>query len=312
MRYVVIGPGALGSLFGALLAKSFSAGDNQLWLLDHNPTRAENLKREGLLYEKNNRLEHIAVQTCCSALEIDRADVILVCVKSYDVTACLNRWQCLLQEGTLVIFLQNGIGHLHMDQHTDAATPVFATCSEGATLVAKGHIRHCGSGTTSLGFLDQTTTHFNSLLNEVCNCLNQCGLHSTVSDNILPQVWAKLFINVGINALTAIHQVPNGRLLESPDTVRMMTAAIDEAHQVAEASNIAIMEDPLRATLKVCQATGANISSMLQDIRKMRRTEIEAINGFIVTEGKRLGIDTPTNLQLVAKIKAIEMAYQNK
>ena len=309
MRYGVIGPGALGCLFASLLVKGFTGGDDHVWLLDHNRQRAAQINRQGLIYEKNNRREHLSVHACCSSDVIERVDVLFFCVKSYDLVSSLTHWRSLLQPQTLLLFLQNGIGHLGIGQYTMDAIPVFGTCSEGATLVGTGHVRHCGSGMTHLGFLQQTTDHAHSLLAKVGRQLNRCGLSTSISDNMTDRLWEKLFINVGINALTGIHQVPNGRLLESETIRKKMAAAILEAHQIALANHINVKEDPLQTTLDVCRTTAQNSSSMLQDIRKMRRTEIDAINGAIVEEGKRLGIKTPVNLELVREIKAIEKGY---
>ena len=98
-------------IFSSLMVKGFTGGDNQLWLLDHNPKRARQINRQGLIYEQNNRFEHLPIQTCYSTDVIERADVLFFCVKSYDLVSSLTRWRSLLQHGTLVVFLQNGIGH---------------------------------------------------------------------------------------------------------------------------------------------------------------------------------------------------------
>lgn len=309
MRYVVVGPGALGCLFASLLIKGFSADDNQVVLLDHNPQRARLISRRGLIYEKDNRIELLPVDACSSAESIENVDVLLFCVKSYDLIPSLIRWQSLLTPGTLLLFLQNGIGHLDLDSYTADAIPVYGTCSEGATLVKTGHTRHCGVGATLFGSLSQLSDHTHSLLANTCSCMQECGISASISDKIIDRLWAKLFINVGINALTGIHQVTNGLLLESEPIKKTMESAIHEATQVARANHIDITGDPLQTALQTCQATANNTSSMLQDIKNKRATEIDAINGAIVKEGKRLGIKTPVNHGLVQKIKAIEKSY---
>ena len=132
---------------------------------------------------------------------------------------------------------------------------------------------------------------------------------TTVTADILHRLWAKLFINVGINALTAIHGCLNGDLLTIPGVAERMQTAVDEAEQVARASGIAVNGDPFTATVEVCRRTAANISSMLQDVRRRRRTEIDAINGTVVRVGQTLGLETPENLRLVQQIRAIEAEY---
>lgn len=306
MRYLVIGPGALGCLFASLLARGLTEEKDEVWLLDHRPERAKLVGQRGLIYEKEGQCVQVAVRTAHTADVIEYGDILIFCVKSYDLISSLIHWQPLLQEGSLAIFLQNGIGHLHIQQYTAKATPVFGTCSEGATLASDGHIRHCGSGATFLGFLNTVGDHPLTQLQKVSEHLNICGLTTTLSDNILVRLWAKLFVNTGINALTGIHRITNGQILQSEGLIKEMTAAINEACLIAQANGIVISEDPVQMAHQVCRMTSNNTSSMLQDINLMRQTEIDAINGAIVKEGKRLGIKTPVNARLAEKIKAIE------
>ena len=139
--------------------------------------------------------------------------------------------------------------------------------------------------------------------------LEKGGIASSVSGDIRSRLWAKLFVNVGINALTAINNVTNGELLTAAaahDTLKML---VKEAEQVALAAGITINEDPLAATLSVCKRTAGNISSMLQDIRNCKPTEIDAINGAVSRLGRELGVTTPINDAIIMQIKAIEKGY---
>jgi 2-dehydropantoate 2-reductase len=89
----------------------------------------------------------------------------------------------------------------------------------------------------------------------------------------------------------------------------MMRTAVREGRQVAEKIGIVLADDPLTTTLEVCRATAANISSMLQDVRAGRPTEIEAINGALIRKAAELGLATPVNTELVRQIKAIEQGF---
>ena len=136
---------------------------------------------------------------------------------------------------------------------------------------------------------------------------NEAGLETTVSNNVLGLVWDKLLINVGINALTGITRVENGRLLDYPEIEQLLELAVGEALKVAESKGIKLsFADPVGHTKDVCKATAANKSSMLQDVLKGNKTEIEMINGAIVNEGNSMGIDTPVNLVLTNIIKFIQ------
>ena len=236
-------------------------------------------------------------------------DVVLLCVKSYDVINTLEYCKPILSKNTLLIFMQNGISHLNLQDHLHDASVAFGTTTEGATLLGTGHVRHAGCGVTYLGFLQPPGKLETVLLQKTHDVLSTGGIQAHITDNILARLWAKLFVNAGINALTAILNCKNGDLLTIPGIDRRMEAAVDEAIQIAKEKNIPIMDDPHQTTLIVCRKTAKNVSSMLQDVRNKRRTEIDAINGAVVTLGKESGIDTPENSRLYNQIKELEANY---
>ena len=139
--------------------------------------------------------------------------------------------------------------------------------------------------------------------------LNDCGFDSEVTTHIEVCIWEKLLINVGINALTAIHDCANGDLLNDASRRDTLQAAVREAASVAKARGIRLDSDPVEKTIAVCKATGANFSSMLQDVRRRKPTEIDAINGAIVGFARQLGINVPVNSALTEQIKKIEQSY---
>ncbi len=134
-------------------------------------------------------------------------------------------------------------------------------------------------------------------------------MQTSLTTNILTKLWGKLFVNVGINALTATLDCKNGELLHLADARTRMHAAILEAIEVARAKGIDILGDPIEVAESVCQKTAGNVSSMLQDIRKKRRTEIGAINGAVVAFGKEHVIETPENTLLMNQVKGLENTF---
>jgi len=132
------------------------------------------------------------------------------------------------------------------------------------------------------------------------------GIPVQTTEDVVGRAWGKLFVNVGINALSAIHGRRNGQLLTSCAIRSRMKAAVREAEAVAQACGHVVTEDPVEAVFRVCRRTRRNVSSMLQDVRAGRRTEIDAINGFVVAQGERYGVDTPVNRELVRQIHQLE------
>ncbi len=309
MKIGIIGPGALGCLFAS---KLFLAAETQdrILLIDHRDARADCLNSKGITFESTTSdQQQLAIPVSSKPADIGPLDVLFSCVKSYQLDRSITFAAPLLSPTTLLIFLQNGISHLKYGNRLPRGIPVLATSSEGATRIASGHIRHAGSGQTFLGFLspqEQTTCN---KLSAVQSLLQKGGISCTVSKDIRSRVWAKLFINVGINALTAIHNIPNGRLLTSDPVLKQLKGLVGEAEQVAIASGISIQEDPVATTLTVCKHTAENVSSMLQDVRNHRPTEINAINGAISQLGRNYNIATPLNDSITSQIRDIEGTY---
>ncbi len=309
MRIGIIGPGALGCLFAARL---FLAGNEQdeILIIDHRAERAAELNKQGILYESDTGTERCAIPVSAAPESIGHLDVLLSCVKTHDLKESLQFATPLLGPDTLLLFLQNGIGHLEYgEQKLLPAVPVYATSSEGATSLAPGHIRHAGRGHTYLGFLSPGNKAEDERLQLLAARLKKSGIDSSVSSDIQTRLWEKLFVNVGINGLTGVYNRTNGQLLTSCAARGKLKGLVREAENVAKAMGIAIEGDPVAATLTVCKRTSRNISSMLQDIRSRRPTEIDAINGAVSRLGKENNVATPLNDELIAQIKTIEKRY---
>jgi len=310
MKVVIIGPGALGCLLASTLSlRSNTATPPDIWILDHKPERVRQLVENGLTMEEDGREFYCRVNATVDPGEIGQADVIFLCVKSLDVADGLRAAKTIAGGDTLLITLQNGIGHLEILQtHKEPPMIALGVTAQGANLVDTGHVRHAGNGITRLGLLNSTGRQA-VLLQEVCDLLSGATIETSIVENIIDFVWAKLLVNAGINALTAIHNCPNGALLESAATRKQLSDAVREAETVARARSIQVPSDPVAITLEVCKQTGANISSMLQDVRSGRPTEIDSINGAIVQAANELHIPVPVNEELVSRVKEIEKNY---
>jgi len=311
MKVIVIGPGALGCLFAAKLSRT-----NEVWLLDHDVERAEQLMRSGLYLEEEGRQVWCAIRATADPELPGVADLALLCVKSHQIAEAVLAAEPALRQVELLLALPNGIGHLEVlaDLCRGRCWGVGVT-AQGATLAGTGQVIHRGEGLTKIGFsaggevVKVGDPSPQKLLLAAADTLTQAGLPSEAVADIIPHLWGKLLVNVGINALTAIHDCPNGALLDSPRLVEMMTAAVQEAALLAARLGIELPGDPVARTKEVCRATGANISSMLQDVRAGRRTEIEAINGAVVRMAKKLGMAVPLNAELLHQVRSKERNY---
>jgi 2-dehydropantoate 2-reductase len=304
MKIVVVGAGAMGCLVSAFLAKS----KEELWLLDKNKERASYINHQGIMVEGICGKWQASIKATADIKEINNADLIIICVKSYHTKEAIKSITGIVGENTRVLTLQNGIGNIEIISEVVGQDKVIGGVTNlGATLLNIGHVKYAGKGETVIGRMDAKISSEMRYLREI---FNKVGLEMRISRDIKGLLWSKLIINVGINALTAITRLNNGRLIEFEGTHRILKEAVTEATRIAKRKRIKLIyDDPLAKVEAVCEATAANISSMLQDVLKKKRTEIDFINGVIVRQGQELGIPVPINSMLVDLVKTIEASY---
>ncbi len=307
MKIVIAGPGAIGSLFASFLSKS----KQEIWILDRNKARAGKLNQRGIAIQGASGVWQAKVKVSADPKQIGKADLFLVCVKSYDTRKLIDYAQPVIGADCSIVTLQNGIGNVEIISEVFKGQNVFAgITNQGANLSEPGKLRHAGSGETVIGSLDGKLT---SQLREIRQLFNEVGLSTRLSRDIKGTLWSKLIINVGINALTAITQMKNGKLLEFEGTRTIMRQAVSEAAKIAKRKRIKLQfDDALAKVEAVSSATADNISSMLTDVLNKKRTEIDFINGLIVRLGQTLGIPTPVNCLLVDLVKTIESSYDSR
>ncbi|MDH3347480.1 MAG: 2-dehydropantoate 2-reductase [Desulfobulbaceae bacterium] len=316
MRIAIVGPGALGLFLAGrlsrLIAKKSVSGEKEqsdsVCLLDYNKERAAELREKGIWLEQSQWSGRVWLEVSAEPKSLGIFDIVFLCVKVPAVEAALEHFSVLVGPDTLVVGMQNGIKHPELIANAGGIAALGVT-SEGVTLLAPGRVAHRGRGLTRLGLLGKESSRSVKRLNELAVMLNGADLITEVVDSVVHYLWAKLLVNVGINALTAIHDIPNGELLKSEHLTRKMELAVREATRVAFAYSVPVVGDPVADVVAVCRSTADNISSMLQDVRKSRFTEIDAINGAIVQAGKKLSIPTPVNDELTASVKALEKSY---
>jgi 2-dehydropantoate 2-reductase len=176
--------------------------------------------------------------------------------------------------------------------------------SHGATLINTGHIRYAGKGDTIIGRMNQ---QIDDDLSQIANLLSEAGIETKVSSDVEGTIWSKLIINAAINPLTAITRLKNGQLLESEETRRLLDLVAEESGEIVKLAGISLVYSEIKSKVyDVCEATAQNTSSMLQDILRGRRTEIDAINGAIVKKAKDLNINAPVNEMLTCLVKTLE------
>jgi len=307
LRIAVVGAGAMGSLFGGLLAE---AGEDVV-LVDIWEEHVRAINERGLHIKGVSGDRVVRVRATTKHAEVGVVDLMLIQVKSYATEKAIRDALPMIGERTVVLTLQNGLGNVEKIAAVVGRERVLAgTTAHGATVLGPGEIYHAGRGPTVIGEVDGRIT---DRVKAIAATFNRAGIETEVTDNIMGAIWTKMLANVAINALTAITGLYNGELLELEETKAVMLKAVDEAVAVAKAMGIKLLvEDPHEFVLGIARATATNKSSMLQDVERGRRTEIDAINGMIVHYGRELGIPTPVNEVLVAAVKGIELRMRKR
>lgn len=304
MKVAIVGSGAMGSVYGYYLARS----GHDVVLVDVWREHVDAINRSGLEMEEDGAVLRVPVKATTEAAEAGVADLVLVFVKSYHTAAAAEAARRIAGPETLVLTLQNGLGNAEIISAAvgDGRT-ACGTNAHGATLLGPGRVSHRGTGETLFGPMCGEVT---GQILRVVDAFNAAGLPARATANAAGAIWGKVLVNVGINALTAILRIPNGALLEYPSSRAVMAQAVTEGATVAGGKGIALpYEDPVAHCEAVAKATGANHSSMLQDVLNGRRTEIDFINGAVVREGAALGVPTPINSTVAAMVRTIEASY---
>lgn len=289
---LIIGTGALATLFAARLAKigisvtmlgTWQAG---LDALNRNGTRVIEPDGQEIIYPVK------AVSKC------QQADLAIVLVKSWQTEHVAQQLEgCLAPDG-LVVTLQNGLGNGEiLRSRLGAARVAQGITIMGVSLIAPGVAQIGGEGKVSI------ETH--PRLGALPAILAEAGFQTEVVPSAASLIWSKLVINAAINTLTALLDVPNGELLKRPSARELMGKLALETAAVAEAQNIRLsFDDPVQTVELIAEQTALNFSSMLQDLRRGAPTEIDAICGAILRAGKVHGVDTPFNESVSKLIKA--------
>ncbi len=303
MSIAVVGAGAMGSLFGALLAEA----NQEVWLIDVWADHVNAIQNAGLSVEREGQTRLVQLNATTDPTSVNSCELVIVFVKSIHTAAAAKTAAMLVGDSGLVLTLQNGLGNAdQIAQDVDPRCVVAGTTSCGATMLGPGKIRHAGVGLTTIGMWQAGES---DRVREIAVLFEGSGIETEVVADVRRIIWDKLLINVGINAITALTRIKNGQLLDLEPSIWLSGAAVKEAMAVAAAQDIAVRQDAVEHVLEVAKATSGNRSSMGQDVDNQRLTEIATINGAVVREAERLGLDAPVNRTLTALIETLQSHY---
>ena len=293
MKVAVMGAGSVGCYYGALLARAGAAVT-----LVGRASHADPINARGLILETATGRETVRLRATTGAEGVAGADLVLVCVKSGDTESVGRAIAPFLAPDAAVLSFQNGVDN---PQRLAAVLgrPVVPVAVYVATgMPGPGQVRHYGRGDVVMGPFPGSDA--------VAALFAQAGIPTEVSPRALDALWGKLIVNCAYNALSAITQLPYGRLLAVPGIDAVMTDLVAECVAVAQASGIAVAPDILPQVLALAATMPDQISSTAQDLARGRASEIAHLNGIILRRGEAAGIATPVNQALTALVRALE------
>ena len=295
--------GAMGTLIAYFLHRAGCT----VWVLDNKSEQVSTVREEGLSVEDAGGTDRIPFPTATTdPEEIGQVDLIIIAVKAYDTGPAMRGAVSLLGDETVVLTLQNGLYNLETIGEIVGKNRVLGgVTAHGATQLGYGHIRHAGCGETVIGSFSGEP---GALVTRVSNLLSAAGISTTTTADVTGTIWSKLIINAAINPLTALTGLTNGAVIECAELLDVQERVVKEACAVATARGITIHYDnPVEKVKEVCRATARNKSSMLQDILNGNQTEINYINGALVSEGAACHVPAPYNHVLTRLVKALEL-----
>ena len=313
MKVLVFGLGALGTVYSCLLKK---AGHEVVGLdreIVVNKIRTNGLKVEGIWGEHQTGLDKLAINI--SELEGEKFDLLILTVKSYETEEVVRQIKGLVNPDTYLLLAQNGYGNYEAAaRHIPEDRIILGRVIFGAETIDWGQSRVT---VIADDVLLGSPTHLidPAILEELAANFSAAGIPTRASEEVMQYVWAKIIYNSALNPLGAILEVAYGQLAANVNSKKIMDAIIEEIFAVLKAIG---QPTPWADAKTYRQAfysqmvppTEQHHASMLQDIQRGRRTEIDALNGAVVVLGHAHGVKTPVNETVVSVLKAKEALSQ--
>lgn len=304
-RVLVVGAGAMGGLFGGLLAE----GGLDVTLLDPWAEHVAAIRARGLRVVGVGGDRDIRVKAATSAAEITSADIVLFQCKAFANRAAAESVRHLFGTGAVAVSFQNGLGNEAALAAVLGAEHVLGGLTAQAGLVeAPGVVRNYGDLPTIVG---EVAGGPSPRADAIAALFTAHGLPTAASDDIRREKWKKLLGNVALGAISAVTDMRSFEIMQVPELQEMVFRAVDEAAAVAAAEGVALDVTEARSVLMrlvdtAGGGTGTSKSSMREDLVRRRPTEIDTIHGAVARLARAHGVPAPTIDAMVALVKGLE------
>jgi 2-dehydropantoate 2-reductase len=304
MKISILGAGAMGSLFGGLLAEAGEA----VTLLDVNQSHLDAIRSSGLRLQTDRGDRYITdLQACRPEEASDAPDLLIVFTKTLHTRAALQGAKRLLAPDTCVLTLQNGLGNVEaIGESVPLEQVLVGVTTWPADVVGAGQVHSHGEGAIRLATADGAVR---AMLGKVTETLNRAGLNAQADTSVWQAIWEKVAFNAALNSLCAVTGCTVDQLDGAVGGKVLAMNIVDEVIAVAHASGV--QADGTKTRDNVSHAIAAHVGhkpSMLQDVLAGRPSEIEFINGAVVEAARRLGVPAVHTECLLTLVRLIEAA----
>ncbi len=305
MKIALAGPGAMGLLFGGYLSQK-----HEVTLIGRNRERMERVRTEGVRIREADGAERVYhPDATADPRQVKEADLVLLFVKAGESQAALESVRHLLRRETLLMTLQNGMGHEQvLSQYAAWDRILIGTTNQGSYRLDEVSVCHSGLGDTFVGAASGDVGRFAS----VAEAFRECGFPCELSGQVRGMIWNKLMINASSSVLSGILQVPQGYVAENEAAWSLAQKLIREICAVASADGYPFSaEEQIERIRRHLQNAAGGYTSVYADLKAGRRTEVSVINGAVVENGRRLGVETAAHEMIVELVHAMEGRERN-
>lgn len=288
-----MGAGAVGCYYGGMLARA-----GVPVTLVGRAQHVDAVRARGLVLEIGGARFSVPMEAITEPSGVAEADIVLFCVKSGATEEVGRQIAPHLRPDVTVLNLQNGVDNADRLRPMVGRTVVPVAVYVATAMAGPGHVQHHGRGELVIGpcaMGDAIVAQFGA-----------AGIPTRVSDTPMDALWGKVIVNCAYNALSALTQLPYGRLLPMEGVREVMTDVVAECVAVAKASGVHVAPDVLASVLGLAETMPGQRSSTAQDLAAGKPTEIDHLNGLVIRRGAALGIPTPANRVLHTLVKAAE------
>lgn len=293
MKIGIIGGGSIGLLFAYYLAKQ-----NEVTVYVKTENQANLLRKKGVTLEQQNASNSRKVQATVNPNSIIDEELVLVAVKQYALKEVINCYKGL-DFVPSIVFIQNGMGHLDYIENLTTPNIVLGVVEHGALKVDGGKVIHTGIGKTKVAAIRGDS----KLLTNAIHPLDEHVFNIELTHDWYSMLSEKLVVNAVINPLTGLYRVENGELIQNQYFKDTLKEAFNEITSVIEVDS----EKMWSQVIQICKNTSVNRSSMLRDIEEGRKTEVDAILGYVLKQAERKQMYLPITSFLFNAIKGIEV-----